>query len=160
MISDGIKLKTRWSIMKARSQEEADRGEYYEISIVDGNLALNEGIQELLDILCGIGGTAFSNANAYIGVGNSNTAASAAQTGLQGASKTYKAMSASYPQRSSQTMTWRAQFGSSDANYAWEEFTVANGNSDSAKNLNRKVSSQGTKTAGQVWTLDVTITPS
>jgi hypothetical protein len=49
-------------------------------------------------------------------------------------------------------------FSGSEANYAWNEFTVANGNSDSAKNLNRLVSAQGTKTSGQVWQVDVEIT--
>ena len=36
-----------------------------------------------------------------------------------------------------QTVTWRAVFGTSVGNFAWQEFTVANGNSDTAKNLNR-----------------------
>jgi len=35
---------------------------------------------------------------------------------------------------------------------------VANGNSDSAVNLNRKVSSQGTKISGQIWELTLEIT--
>ena len=67
-------------------------------------------------------------------------------------------MEASYPQRSGQTVTWRAVFGSSDANFAWNEFTVASGNSDAAVNLNRKVSAQGTKASGQTWTVDLAIT--
>jgi hypothetical protein len=67
-------------------------------------------------------------------------------------------MDASYPQRSNQTVTWRSTFASGDANYAWNEFTVANGNSDAATNLNRKVSAQGTKTTGQTWVVDIAIT--
>ncbi len=63
-----------------------------------------------------------------------------------------------YPSRSSQTVTWRSVFGSSEANFSWNEFTVANGNSDSADNLNRKVDAQGTKASGQTWTLDLSIT--
>jgi hypothetical protein len=162
MINDKVYFwKTRWAIFKSRSAADAAAKQYYEVSIVDGNLALNEGIQELLDLLCGLGGTAFSNANARIGVGDSSTAASASQTGLQASTnKLYKAMDATFPSRASQTMTWQATFGSSEANFAWNEFTVANGSSDASKNLNRKVSSQGTKTAGQVWTIQVTITPS
>ena len=86
------------------------------ISEVIGNLLLNEGIGELLDLACGLGTpTAFSNANAYIGVGDSVTAEAATQTDLQAASnKTYKAMAASYPSRSAQTVTWRAVFGSAE----------------------------------------------
>ena len=54
------------------------------ISEVIGNLLLNEGIGELLDLACGLGTpTAFSNANAYIGVGDSVTAEAATQTDLQ-----------------------------------------------------------------------------
>ena len=54
-------------------------------------------------------------------------------------------MDSTYPQRTNQTAIWRATFGSADANFAWNEFTVANGNSDSAVNLNRKVENKGTK---------------
>ena len=65
-------------------------------SVIEGNILLSEGIGELWDLVCGLGSpTAFSNANAYIGVGDSTTAESAAHTDLQAASnKTYKAMAA------------------------------------------------------------------
>jgi hypothetical protein len=129
------------------------------VSEIEGNLLLNEGIGLLLDLLIGAGGTVYSNANARIGVGDSNTAESAAQTGLQAATnKTYKAMEATYPQRSGQTLTFRSVFASGDANYAWNEFTVVNAATDTGANLNRKVSAQGTKASGQTWTLDVSIT--
>jgi len=83
----------------------------------------------------------------------------ATQTALQAATnKLYKAMEATFPIRASQTVTWRIVCGSTDANFAWNEFTVANGNSDAADNLNRKVSAQGTKAAGQTWTLDLSLT--
>lgn len=67
-------------------------------------------------------------------------------------------MEPGYPSRSAQTVTWRAVFGTSTGNFAWQEFTVANGNSDAADNLNRVVSNQGTKASGQTWTVDVSIT--
>jgi len=129
-------------------------------SVIDGNLLLNEGIAELWDLVIASGTpTAFSNANAYIGVGDSSTAAAASQTGLQASTnKAYVGMEAGYPSRSNQTVTWRAVFGTSTGNFAWQEFTVANGNSDSADNLNRVVSNQGTKASGQTWTVDVAIT--
>ena len=125
------------------------------------NLLLNEGINELWTLVCGTGATKFDSANAYIGAGDSDTAASAAQTGLQAASnKLYKAMDGGYPTYgSSQKATWRSTFGTSEANWAWEEITVANGNSDSADNLNRKVQSMGTKTSAyaRTATLDITL---
>lgn len=125
-----------------------------------GNLLLNEGIDELWDLVCGTGSpTTFANANAYIGVGDSATAAAASQTGLQAATnKIYKAMEATYPTTTSQQAVFKSSFGSSEGNFAWQEWTVANGNSDSAKNLNRKVESLGTKASGTTWTLEVTIT--
>jgi hypothetical protein len=125
------------------------------------NLLLNEGINALWTLVCGTGETKFDNTNAYIGVGDSSTAASASQTGLQAASnKSYKAMDATYPTYgSSQKATWRSTFGASDANFDWNEITVANGNSDSAKNLNRKVQAMGTKTVSvsRVVTLEITL---
>jgi hypothetical protein len=126
-----------------------------------GNLLLNEGINELWTLLAGTGGTKFDNTNAYIGVGDSNAAADATQTGLQAATnKLYKAMDASYPTYgSSQKVTHRSTFGSGDANWVWNEITVANGGSDAAKNLNRKVQSMGTKVSGTSWvaTQEVTL---
>jgi hypothetical protein len=102
--------------------------------------------------------TKWDNANARLGVGNGNAAESATQTGLQGGSKTFKAMDSGYPQRAGQTAEWRASFGSGDANYAWEEFTVVNASDDAGKNLNRKASSKGTKTSGETWTLSLQVT--
>jgi uncharacterized cupin superfamily protein len=92
-------------------------------------------------------------------VGDSNAQETASQTGLQASTnKTFKAMDTSYPQRSNQTAEWRATFGASDANYAWEEYTVVNAADDSGKNLNRKTSSKGTKAQGESWTLSLQIT--
>jgi hypothetical protein len=119
---------------------------------------LNEGIQLLLDLLIGAGGTTYANANAYIGVGEDSTAAAAAQTGLLGSTTTFRPMESGYPSRSGQTVTWRAVFGSDDANIAWNEFSIVNGNSNAGTNLNRRVSAQGTKASGQTWTVDVSLT--
>lgn len=127
------------------------------------NLLLNEGINELFTIICSASsGTKFDNTNAYIGVGDSSTAESASHTGLQASTnKLYVAMDGSYPTYgTSQKATWRSTYTSANGNFAWNEFTVANGNSDSADNLNRKVSSQGTKQSGQTWEISLEITMS
>jgi len=158
VLHDHITYQTHWTIRKYLDDAAFARGEAYEQVEIDGNLLLNEGIQALLDLGIGTGGTAFNNTNARLGVGDSSTAESASQTDLQAASnKTYKAMEASYPSRSGQTITFRSVFGSADANYAWNEFSVDNG-AAAGKNLNRKVSAQGTKASGQTWTLDLSIT--
>ncbi len=159
MIQEKIGHKTIWRIRKYCDDEDFRKDRPFEVSEFGENLLLNEGITALQNLLIGAAETAFNNANSYLGVGDSNTAESASQTGLQAATnKLYKAMEASYPQVSAQKTTWRSVFGSSEANWAWNEFTVASGNSDAADNLNRKVSAQGTKTAGQTWTLDLEIT--
>lgn len=136
-------------------------GEYFVSEEVIGrNLLLNGGINSAIwPALAGGSYRAFSNANARIGVGDSTTAASASQTGLQAASnKTYQAMDASYPTYgTSQQIVFRATFGGSSANYAWQEFVVDDSNSTPLA-LNRLVSSQGTKTSGQSWQVTLTIT--
>jgi hypothetical protein len=171
MITDKMNYSTAWKVTRYANEDDYRAGIVREtvldaegrtlegVTDIPGNLLLNEGIGELLDLLTGAGGTAFSNANSYLGVGDDPTAAAAGQTGLIAATnKTYKGMAANYPARTNQTVTFRAVFGPSDANHAWMEFTIANGNSNTAKNLNRKVSDQGVKASGQTWTLDVSVT--
>jgi len=154
-----IRYRPLWRITKYASDEDFRAGKAFARSEFEGNLLLNEGITALLNLLVGAAETAFSEANSYLAVGDSTTAASASQTGLQAATnKLYKAVESGYPSTSGQTVTWRAIFGSGDANFSWQEFSVASGNSDAADNLNRKVSDQGTKASGQTWTLDLDIT--
>jgi len=130
----------------------------YEIVCFEGNLLLNAGITSMLQLITGTGSpTAFSNANARTGVGDSTTAAAATQTGLQATTnKTYKSMDLSFPSVSSQTMTFQSTYATGDANYAWEEFTIDNGATANVA-INRKVNSSGTKSTG-TWTLQVAIT--
>ena len=159
-IQEKIGWKPVWTVTKFENDAAFERGEHYEKNIIEGNLLLNEGITEFLALIAGTGGTAFSNANAKLGVGDSTTAAAATQTALQAATnKLYKAMETSYPSVSGQAIAFRSVFGTSEANFAWEEFSVMNGADETtAKNLNRKVSAQGTKASGQTWQLDLTIT--
>ena len=102
--------------------------------------------------------TAFNNANAHLGVGDSATAFAATQTDLQAATnKLRKAMEATYPQRSTNVLTFRSLFGTSEANFAWEEWGVFNASSGGTM-MSRKVESLGTKTSAQSWQLTTTIT--
>lgn len=158
-ITDVIHPRPVWTITKFANEEAFSRAEHYEKNVIEGNLLLNEGITEFLNLLIGGTATAFSNANAKLGVGDSIAAAVATQTALQAATnKLYKAMEVGYPQVSNQSVIFRAVFGAAEANFAWEEFSVINGIDEAtAKNLNRKVSSQGTKATGQTWQLDLTI---
>lgn len=119
-LTEKINWKVNWVVEKFKD------GVKYAEEKFDENILVNTGIQLMEDLLIGAGGTVFNNANAHIGVGNSNTAAAASQTNLQGASTLRKAMESGYPQRSGQTVSFRSVFGSAEANYAWEEFAIFN----------------------------------
>lgn len=102
--------------------------------------------------------TFFDASNAYLGVGDSNTAFSAAQTDLQAASnKSRKAMESTYPQLSTNVLTFRSLWGTGDGNHAWEEWGVFNAAS-SGTMLSRKAEALGTKTSAASWQLTATIT--
>jgi len=180
-VKDSIVLESHWTVVKyrSRSQEKLQLLHYllhykgysieqikeeigekpYEISRFRGNMALNEGINALWTLVCGGSATPFNNANARIGVGDGTAAEDPEQTGLQGVNKYFKGMDEGYPTfGTAQKATWRSTFGTDEANFAWNEFTVVNGPDDSAVNLNRKVEYKGTKAAGTVWiaTLEIT----
>lgn len=91
---------------------------------------LTAGMNEVLGLAIGEAGrVAFNTANAYLAVGGGTGATTAVvntQTDLQGASKARKAMDATYPTRAGNVLTFRATFGTADANFTWDEFGVAN----------------------------------
>lgn len=102
--------------------------------------------------------TEFNNANAQIGVGDSSAAFAATQTDLQAATnKLRKAMDATFPTRSANVLTFRATFGTGEANFAWNEWGVFNAPSAGVM-FNRKVESLGTKTSAQSWQITATLT--
>lgn len=107
--------------------------------------------------LVGAAYTTYAAANAYIGVGDSSTAFAKAQTDLQGSSKLRAAMVATYPLQSTNVLTFRSLYGTSDANFAWNEWGIFNA-STSGTMLSRKVESLGTKTSAQSWQITATIT--
>jgi hypothetical protein len=131
----------------------------FEEQVIEGNLLLQEGVKAIFDLLVGNAETAFNNANARIGVGNSNAAAADTQTALQGGSTAFKGMDTGYPMvgaLADKKVTFRSTFGTAEANFAWEEWTVDNG-ATANKNLNRKVQSLGTKTSAASWQLTVEV---
>ena len=155
---DGLMHKTKWIISKFKSDDDFKKNKPFERVEIDGNLFLNEGIGEIWDLACGLSTpTAFNNANARIGVGDGTVAEDAAQTGLQGTNKAFVGMEAGYPQRSGNTVTFRSVFDGDTGNFSWQEFTIVNGADDTAVNMNRKVSNQGTKASGQTWTIDLQV---
>ena len=161
-MQEQINMKKEWTIRRYANDQAFKEDQPYSESKFYGNVLLNEGINNvLLPLLCGTASpTSYNNANARIGVGNDDgdVAASADQTGLQGATTTFAPMESGYPTVASQKATWRAVFDGTSANHAWQEFTVVNAADDTGDNLNRKVSDQGTKASGQTWTIDLEIT--
>ncbi len=125
------------------------------------NLMLTAGLQLMLNLLTGQGGTSFSNANAYIGIGDSTTVASVGQTDLQASTNKLRvAMDVTFPSAASGgVVTWRSTFTSGQANYHWQEFGIFNA-AAAGTMLDRAVSDQGTKTSGQSWQPTVTLTAS
>lgn len=132
----------------------------FEVIEFEGNLMMNVGINVMLDLLMGAAGTVFSNANAYLGVGDSAAAAAAAQTDLQaGVNKTYVGMNGGFPVVGTTAITFQSDFTAALGNYAWEECATFNGNNPPvAAMLNRKVQPLGTKAVGATWTLSMAIT--
>lgn len=119
----------------------------------------NAGRNHIATTLIGGAVTTFANANAHIGVGDSSTAFSAAHTDLQASTnKLRKAMEASYPTQVTNVLTFRSTFGTSEANFAWEEWGIFNASSAGTM-LCRKAESLGTKTSAGTWqvTCDITV---
>jgi len=118
----------------------------------------NAGRNLITSLVIGAGGTAFSNANAYLGVGDSTTAFSASQTDLIASSNKFrKAQDATYPTISTNVLVFQSTFATGDANFAWEEWGVFNALSGGTM-LSRKVESLGTKASTQSWQFTVTLT--
>jgi len=153
--------KTRWVLEKFKGDltaEECENAVPYEVLEFEGNILLNEGINEMWKLICGGTATPFNNANARLGVGDGTTAEDATQTGLQGINTAYKAMDSGYPTYgTAQKATFRATFGGTEANFAWEEVVVDNG-ATAGVTMNRKVQSLGSKASGTTWQLTCEIT--
>ena len=93
-----------------------------------------------------------------LGVGDSSTAYSAAQTDLQASTNKSRKLVTSLSE-SSGVVTAVASWGTSDGNYEWIEWGSFNSSSGGTM-LQRKVESPslGTKTSAQTWTLTATLT--
>lgn len=111
------------------------------------------GRRLMLDLLIGAGGTNFSNANAFLGVGTSSAAFAASQTALQAGE--VRELVDTGPTRTTDTLTVVSSFETGDANQVWAEVGLFNG-SVAGTMLSRVVSALGTKTSG-VWTLTYTL---
>jgi hypothetical protein len=158
------------------TMEERDSGLVvpYDTLVIPSNLLMYGGASVQWQTLIGNGTTTagqaltfFNNANAAIGVGDSNTAEAATQNDLVAATnKVRVAMDATYPIHTdgtaigNRTITFRSTFGTAVANWAWQEWGIFNSpTAATGRMLNRKVESLGTKPAGTAtWVLTITLT--
>ncbi|MEV6033580.1 hypothetical protein AB0L65_20665 [Nonomuraea sp. NPDC052116] len=168
---DPIKWRATWRLEKYWGDDIGPDAVPYDVIEREGNLLMHGGASALWQMLIGNGTasagqplTYFNAANAYLGVGDSTTAAAATQTDLQATTnKLRKAMDSSFPAHgdgtasTNATIVFRSTFASGDANFAWNEWGIFNGASG-GRMLNRKVEALGTKTSAAAWTLSVALT--
>lgn len=161
MEHDALVWHAHWKVEKFRGDADTP----YEVVEGDGNMLVYGGGSALWDLLIGGGTvTAFNNANAYLGVGDSSTAAAATQTDLQASTNKFREpMDATYPQHTDGTgaasnalIVYKSTFETGDANFDWNEWGLFNA-STAGRMLNRKVYSFGTKTSSDTWALTVTL---
>jgi len=141
--------------------------ESYETSEVLGNLITNAGWTRLMNLLTNQGGTqALDATHARIGAGNSNTAEAYTDTDLgasAGSSNRWFQLVSGAGTLGTRTLAFTATFGTSDGNFAWNEFGLdfgtASGNTVTAPLFNHKAGiAQGTKASGQTWAATATLT--
>jgi len=160
----------RWSCLTSVAKYRDGWNRPYDVLTIPGNLLMYGGASLIWQCLIGNGTSTagqaltYANAsNAYLGVGDSATAAAASQSDLQAATnKLRRGMNATFPAHTdglasgNASIQFQATYGSADANFAWAEwglFTASSG----GRMLNRKVEALGTKSAGNVWVLTVTL---
>lgn len=140
----------------------------YETTELLGNLITTAGWTRLMNLLTAGGGQALTATSVRIGVGNGSTAETYADTDLAaaaGAGNRYFQPVSAGGTLGMRTLTFAATFGTSDGNFAWNEFgldvgapTVTGGTTVGALLFNRKAGiAQGTKASGQTWTATATL---
>lgn len=163
MSQDAIKWHCHSLLEKFEGDSTSDEN-LVDTTNIDGNAAMYGGVSTMWQALLGETITAFSEANAAIGVGSSDNEEDPTHTDLQGASTFRKGMDVGYPQHNDGTalvnsqVVFRSTFEPNDANFAWDEWGIFNSDIDeSGTMLNRKVEDLGTKTSGFTWRLTLTV---
>lgn len=159
----GIVDNDKYTIKAVVEKRERKDGPVYQRQECYDNLRVQTGRDRAAGLLIG-DGTVGLNSNAVrLGVGNSGTAASVSDTNL-GSNEYYQVMDTSFPSVTDNVATFRAEYGDTEANFAWECWGLdvdasetASAGSTVNELYNRKVFDFGTKDGG-VWTLTVTIT--
>lgn len=148
-------LEGRYSVEKYRADGDVVETVPYEVVEMAPNLFLTAGVTKILGLIAGTVTTHFDATNARLCVGDSATAAAAGQTNLLGTNKLRKVVSGA-PVISGNQITFSAQFGTSEANFAWLEVGVAN-DVDPGQLWSRSALTApglGTKVSTAVWVLN------
>jgi hypothetical protein len=147
---------------------------YLVTSHENANLITSAGWAALLGGVAGATiGTKFSGAAGRIGVGTGTGPAQVTDTHLSGdtgsgSTTSYYQLVSSAPTINTSTapatLTFQATYGTTVANFAWEEFGIDNFSGSSVTTIgtnsvffNHGISNQGTKVSGQIWQMTVTI---
>jgi hypothetical protein len=145
---------------------------------VEGNLITTDGLGRLTNFLIGTGSlVGFTATTTRIGVGDSTTAATAADTDLgasAGSTHRWFQIADSAPTRVTTTVTNDAvqavaTFGTSDGNFAWQEWAFNLGTATPTSSatvdasagkcfFNHKIASFGTKASGASWAFTAKVT--
>jgi len=121
-----------------------------------GNVWTRGGIEEFFKLATGAAATAYSNANARIGVGSGTTPATDQDTALEGPSTFFMAMNTGYPLVGSgadKKTTWQGTAASGEAQFHWQEIVIDNG-AVAAIILNHAIEDLGTKGA-ETWLVTI-----
>jgi hypothetical protein len=140
----------------------------YSVTEFEGNLEVNGGLNAMLTLLIGGGGTTYAHANARLCVGDGNgtvPTAAATDTTLAATTNRYnQACDTSYPSVAAAVLTAQSTFPTGQGNYVWNEWGMDNGGSSgsgAASGLfNHRGVNLGTKTSASAWALQITITQS
>jgi hypothetical protein len=138
----------------------------YGVVNVRDNVMVNGGINTMLSLLIGGGGTTYAPANARLCVGDGNGSvptAAATDTALAAPTNRYNALCSSSTE-ATQVLTVVSSFASGVANFPWNEWGIdsggASGTGAASGLLNHKGVALGTKTSAGVFVLTATITES
>lgn len=140
----------------------------YDIQRTEGNLITDAGWNLMMACTAGTPGTLFSATVGRVGVGDGTTSPAYTDTDLSAAAgsghRQFKLINAAPTVGAghSDGLVFVSAFGSSSANFHWQEFGTDQGTADgttvTAVLFNHGLSDMGTKVAGQTWVATETIT--
>lgn len=136
----------------------------------EGNLLTTAGLTRLTSLMTAGGTQALTNTSSRIGTGDGVGSAAVGDSDLSAAAgsshRWFQVMDATFPSAAGAVISFKSTFGTSDGNYAWNEWaidvgapTVTSANTVNALLFNHKTSAAlGTKSAGTSWAFTVTVT--